>query len=243
MKRRSLLKPSRGRKYNDTKRMGIVFIVLVVICLLSFSKPRQSIDHFPDVGNMIEPVEAKTIDHIVEPNKMIEVARNVVIDHIQQPTKMMETPFDYNSANGKQRLGALVDEMAKGPLTNEQINLMRVVARYESCRDINVADCLSLTKTPQTWVQHCKNPNGKWKIVPEDYDPKCPVDYITGMREKSWGPFQILETTWAGNKCEGDVKSATYQQHVHCMEKIVLKSGIKGQWSSYSLAVANKDNY
>lgn len=104
-------------------------------------------------------------------------------------------------------------------LTNEEINnLVNIASKESSAHDPKIE--------PRSWVKHCQRPNNTYYAIEFG---EC--NYKEVHREKSFGIFQILPSSYKRYGCEGDIKNVDNQ--INCGVKIYKKSGY-GAWYTSS---------
>ena len=159
----------------------------------------------------------------------------------KQITESPEIKIIFNEASYETKKSLIVDRLKYNRVPDSDIPTFIGIFELESCRGKSGADCFNTGKTPKTTVYHCQRPNGS-KVAVEvtrrngiTVQATCEdFGYKRTYEEKSWGLAQILETTWRGYKCEGDIKTSTYEQQVDCAVKIQRTSSWNA-WSTYKL--------
>ncbi len=156
----------------------------------------------------------------------------MVVQGVAEKTPTIIDPH-FDEMTGVERFRFLQNYLSKTDLTNEEVNNLIGIAKLESCRDINDPKCFDLKKTPVTYVKHCKRPNGTFYAVEitKGKQADCGKDQET-MKEKSWGIFQILETTWKREGCTGNIRESSAEEQADCAVIVYQKEGYNAWYYS-----------
>lgn len=121
-------------------------------------------------------------------------------------------------------------------VSDAEIGVYLEIATHESCKDrADSPDCMNPQKEPPFYVKHCQGVNGWYAVeLANGGQAYCNAGDTEGRNEKSFGIFQILESTWERTGCSDD-RFSWYAQ-VDCA--VTLKTNSPrgfSEWSTYSL--------
>lgn len=145
--------------------------------------------------------------------------------------------IQFVSLTYQEKINFITERLKFNGVSDADIKVFTEIATLESCRDRgNHEGCMNPTKTPPVFVKHCKSASsGKWYVVEvsgSGGQAYCKAGDSEGRNEKSFGMYQILESTWERNGCNAD--KYTWFNQIDCAVIIKNRSGFT-QWSTYKL--------
>lgn len=225
-----------GRIWQIREARGFILGVLITasVAIFLFSKVEPKVITVQNNSTEVEAISdgVDTIEAVPAELEIAEVAPE------PQPEPQIEIDWsavDFVNLTYQEKINFITERLKFNGVSDTDIKIFTEIATLESCRDRgDHKGCMNPEKTPPVVVKHCKGGNG-WYVVEINSvggQAQCAAGHVEGRNEQSFGMFQILETTWEGNQCEGN-RFDWYSQ-VDCAVKVKNRSGFS-QWSTYKM--------